>query len=84
VSFKSILPHYATIERVKSAPEDAPIVSERFNCDVLVLMQHFADGKPLNEEALQPTNYLFWKSDGKLIVERLTPALTELLGIPQA
>lgn len=79
-----IIHYYATIEHVKSAPEDAPIVSERFNCDVLVLMQYLADGKPLTEDALLPTNYLFWKSDGKLIVERLTPALKKLLGIPQA
>lgn len=79
-----IIHYYTTIERVTSAPEDAPIVSERFNCDVLLLIQYLTDGKKFVNEALQPTNYLFWKSNGKLIVERLTPALAELLGITKA
>jgi hypothetical protein len=79
----NIIRYYAVVERVVLTPENAPIVSERFNCDVLALMQHLVDGKPLTGEALQPTIYLFWKSNGKVIIKRLTPALAELLRVPQ-
>jgi radical SAM superfamily enzyme YgiQ (UPF0313 family) len=79
-----IIHYYAVKERVSSAPVDTPITSERFNSDVLALMQHLVDGKPLAKEALQSATYLFWKTHGNVISKRLTPALAELLGIPQA
>jgi len=82
-NLKDVIQYYAVIERVAFAPEDVPIISERFNSDVFVLMQHLVAGKPLTEEALQPTTYLFWKSNGKVIAKHLTVALAELLGIPQ-
>jgi ubiquinone biosynthesis protein Coq4 len=78
-----ILQYHSVIERIAFSTENAPIVSEKFNSDVLALMHHLVDGKPLPNETLQPITYLFWKSNGKIIARRLTPALAELLGIPQ-
>ena len=78
-----VIRYHLVIETVSCTPEDAPIVSERFNCDVPAVMQHLVENKAVTWEDLNPTTYLFWNSEGKVIVRRLTVALAELLGIPQ-
>jgi len=78
-----VIEYHAVIERVTFAPEDQPIASQRFSSDVLALMRHLVDGTPLTEEAQQPTTYLFWKAQGKVISQHLTPGIAELLGISQ-
>ena len=74
--------HYLIVmERVAGGPESAPIVSQRFSCDVVAAIRCLADNKALSEDELRPATYLFWKNGGRVITQRLTPALAELLAI---
>lgn len=78
-----IIRFHIVTERVSLAPDDSPIVSEKFSSDVMVLISNLVEGKPLSEDILKPANYLFWKLDGKLIIKRSTPTLEKLLNISQ-
>jgi radical SAM superfamily enzyme YgiQ (UPF0313 family) len=75
---EDIINYYTTIERVASTIEDSQIISEVFNSDISELMRNLMDGKPPTETALQPTVYLFWKSNGRVVSKSLTLALGEL------
>lgn len=80
-NLNDIIRYHLAIGNVLFAPEDAPIVFEKFSCDVLMLIRHLVNGKPLTDEAYRPTDYFFWKSGRKLIIKRATPSLTQLLGL---
>ncbi|MBI4296147.1 MAG: cobalamin B12-binding domain-containing protein [Chloroflexi bacterium] len=77
-----IIRYHVALESVTYAEEDAPIVSDKFDCDVPALMHCLIENKAPTPDALKATVFLFWKNDGKVVAQRLTPTLAELLEIP--
>ena len=79
-----IIKYHAVIVRVASQPDDTPMVNEKFNNDVLALMEQLVEDKPLTDDIRHPAAFLFGKNKGKVWVKRLTPEIAELLGIQES